>query len=111
VAVATVLVSVAAAWTLLGTATWDAFFASTERTTHNFYGSEGRYDMFASLYGLERYAGIAVVPAILAQMVLGLAILGVTIAAWRSPRLNPDIKAALFLGCWLGHVRRQPAPA
>jgi hypothetical protein len=52
--------------------------------------------MFASLYGLERYAGIAVVPAILAHGVLGLAILGVTIAAWRSPRLNPDIKAALL---------------
>jgi hypothetical protein len=95
-ATATVLVLVAVAWALLGTATWAAFFDSISQTTGIFQAVEGRWEMYGSFYGLERYAGIDFRPAILVHGVLAVAILALTVSAWRSNRLAPDIRAALL---------------
>lgn len=96
VATATVLVSAAVAWALLGTATWAAFFSSITQTTSIFQAVEGRWEMYGSFYGLERHAGIAFLPALVAHGALALTTLGMTIVAWRSPRLSPEIKAAVL---------------
>lgn len=96
VATATVLVLAAAVWAFLGLATWAAFFNSIPQTTGVIDQLNQRWEMYASVYGWERQTGIAFLPAMLAHGVLGLAILGATAAAWHSPRLGPDIKAALL---------------
>jgi hypothetical protein len=95
-ATATVLVLAAVAWALLGAATWAAFFTSITQTAGIFHGVDGRWEMYGSFYGWERHAGLAFLPAILVHGVLGLAVLGLTVAAWRSPRPSPEIKAALL---------------
>jgi hypothetical protein len=92
----TLLVSAILAWAVLGAATWIAFFGSITQSADLLSGVTERWDMYGNLYGWERYAGVDFLPAILIHGALALAILGATVAAWRSPRLSPDIKAALL---------------
>jgi hypothetical protein len=92
----TVLAMAALVWALLGVTTWVAFVDSIPQTSGIVDELNERWEMYASLYGWERNAGIGFMPAMLAQGVLAMAILGITVLAWRSPLLQLEIKAALL---------------
>jgi len=86
-------------WVILGGATWGAFFASITDTTRVFTGTGAgaqRWAMGAGAYGFLRHLGTGFGVAMALHGVLALAVLAVTVKAWRSPTVTPDIKAALI---------------
>jgi hypothetical protein len=90
-----VLVLAALAWAALGAETWAAFVASITQTSGVFAGEAGRWTMYAGAYGWLRYLGAAFGPAMATQGAVALAVLALTVRAWRAPGVAPEIKAAL----------------
>ena len=89
----------AASWALLGGGTWAAFVTSIERTAAAFTGDGAvvqRWVMGAGAYGWLRYQGFGSGTALAAQGIVSLAVLWLTVRAWRDRALGADIKAALL---------------
>jgi alpha-1,2-mannosyltransferase len=93
---AATLALAALSWLALGGDTWSAFIASITQTSGVFAGEAGKWTMYASLYGGQRFAGLGFTPALALHAILALAVLSVTIRAWRSPAASPELKAALI---------------
>jgi hypothetical protein len=86
-------------WAVLGGDTWAAFIGSINDTGRVFSGTgEGtqRWVIGASAYGLLRHLGGGVGLALALQGAVALAVLAVTVKAWRSAAVTPEIKAALI---------------
>jgi len=98
-AVATVLALATLSWAALGGETWAAFIASVTDTTRVFAGTgaaEQRWVMAAGAYGWLRHLGAGFGLAMAAQGTLALALLTLTVRAWRAPGVTPEIRAALL---------------
>jgi hypothetical protein len=96
---AATLALAALSWLALGGDTWSAFAASINDTARVFAGTgaaEQRWAMGAGPYGWLRYLGAGFGASMAAQAVAALAVLSVTIRAWRSPATSPELKAALI---------------
>ena len=86
-------------WAVLGGDTWAAFGASITDPSRAFAETgEGtqRWEMGASVYGLLRYLGGGFGLAMALQAGLALGVLAITVKAWRSAAVTPDLKAALI---------------
>ena len=93
---AMVLALATLSWAALGGATWAAFIASITQTSGVFASEAGKWTMYATLYGGARFAGLGFTPALALHAAAALAVLGLTVRAWRAPGLTPEIKAALL---------------
>jgi hypothetical protein len=86
-------------WAVLGGATWRAFAVSVTDTTRVFAGTgaaEQNWAMGAGIYGYLRHLGADAGPAMAVQAAAALAVLALTVRAWRAPPVTPEIKAALI---------------
>jgi hypothetical protein len=86
-------------WGVLGGDTWAAFIGSISDTGRAFSGTGAgtqRWVMGASAYGLLRYLGGGFGLAMALQGVVALVVLAITVKAWRSAAVCPEIKAALI---------------
>jgi hypothetical protein len=86
----------ALSWVLLGGETWSAFIASITRTSGVFAGEKGKWTMYASLYGGLRFNGLGFTPALAVQGFAALAVLILTVKAWRNPATPAELRAALI---------------
>jgi uncharacterized membrane protein len=93
---AATLALAALSWAALGADTWAAFIASITQTSGVFAGEAGRWTMYASPYGGLRFAGLPFGSALALQGAVALAVLALTVRAWRAPGLTPEVKAALI---------------
>ena len=93
---ATVLALAALSWAVLGSDTWAAFIASITQTSGVFAGADGRWTMYANLYGGLRFAGVGFAAALFIHLGVAIAVLTLTVQAWRAPTTSPEIKAALI---------------
>ena len=93
--VAVTLALAGAAWLVLGGETWEAFRISTTTTADRFAGVDARWEIFGSLYGTARFAGLGFWPAMAAHAVAALAVVVALWVAWRRP-LPAALKAALL---------------
>jgi hypothetical protein len=93
-----VMALAALAWAALGGATWAAFLASITDTARVFAGTgaaDQRWAMAAGAFGWLRHLGAGFGLAMEVQGAVALAVLVLTVRAWRAPGVAPEIKAAL----------------
>jgi hypothetical protein len=75
--------------------TWTAFITSITQIGGVFAGEAGKFTMYASPYGALRLAGVPFTAAVALHATAALAVLILTVRAWRAPSA-PDVNAALI---------------